>query len=107
MFLFPWTLKGITKPHENFFWPEALLPKEDKHEEAHKPLDPMAAGYSDYVDDDNDDDDLDGDEDDEEGNGEESSSNFTVGVWSDYFTHLHYILHETKSVYYMYRLLWL
>lgn len=67
----------------------------------------MAAGYSDYVDDDNDDDELDGDEDDEEGTGEESLSNFTVGVWSDYFPHLHYILCKTKSVYYINKLLWL
>ncbi|XP_053382931.1 G patch domain-containing protein 11-like [Mercenaria mercenaria] len=56
---------GITEPHEPFFWPEALLPKQAEEDddygvESDERLDRLQPGYSGYVQDDvSDDDDTD------------------------------------------------
>ncbi|KAL4239817.1 G patch domain-containing protein 11 [Mactra antiquata] len=75
------TQLGIVKPHELFFWPEALLPKEDDDDDddelmSDQPLDRLQSGYSDYIQDD-DDDDLSDDDDDKTTDDEKPGVSFS------------------------------
>ncbi|XP_060576359.1 G patch domain-containing protein 11-like [Ruditapes philippinarum] len=87
---------GITQPHEAFFWPEALLPRQAEEDDddingvgEDERLDRMQPGYSGYVQDDVDDDDDnddDNDDDDSRETEEEPAASYSVEEMLDVLT---------------------